>query len=464
VAGDVLESRLYAALGDFVTGEMFVESVRRLVPETVTPVISERIGAAIAEHLVSDPLERRVKDLAGRVAGDMVRARLEEALAAHTSGESLAARVREISGEVSTAVADRRIAEAIARHLASDEFGEKVRSLACAAAADVLGVRMSRVEEDLARRVEEGCLENELEALRSAIAARASRADVERLDVAAQRTREELTSAVTELRSGLDKEVRTALDAVGASCKELAQRLARQEADVAALPHCLEAIGVVHQRLNRLDQSLDRLPPAEQTNAEIAALRKLISEAGDSLNEGEAGGEVTGLRTVARQSLQQAGAHLEQIEAELEQSGAESRLRALIREETGGLDHDALRERIDERLRTVVLEMIRGGELQEQLKVSVRKAMSGPPQTGRREGTRRFVKGGGMDLPGLAEDDSAVPAPAAPAGDLADDVLHRIIENDSFKLALDERFRIMLDYLRSEAIPEAVSKALKAGE
>jgi uncharacterized coiled-coil DUF342 family protein len=62
------------------------------------------------------------------------------------------------------------------------------------------------------------------------------------------------------------------------------------------------------------------------------------------------------------------------------------------------------------------------------------------------------------DIQAAASAAAGATADALPAGDV-DQLLHKIVENDDFKSAMDDRFRTMLDYLKSEVIPRAIRKS-----
>jgi hypothetical protein len=45
---------------------------------------------------------------------------------------------------------------------------------------------------------------------------------------------------------------------------------------------------------------------------------------------------------------------------------------------------------------------------------------------------------------------------------LSPEFCQKIVGSDDFKIALDDRFRTMLDYLKTDEIPKQVRKGLKA--
>jgi hypothetical protein len=187
----------------------------------------------------------------------------------------------------------------------------------------------------------------------------------------------------------------------------------------------LQDTAILNQRLNRLDLSLDRMIPAGELDSQIQDLYQEVASAAEKFQKLPGAEAIKG---AAKQSLEHALQHLQAVEAEQSNKSSEGRLRQIVREETGGFDRDALNARIDAKIKEVVLEMIRSGDLQEQIKGLVRR------------GTER----------------RAVPAKVD-----ATEVLKELVDGDDFKVALDERFRTMLDYLKTDVMPRQVKKILK---
>jgi hypothetical protein len=317
--------------------------------------------------------------------------------------------------------------------------------------ADIFGVRLTKIEHDLEEKAGAGDLEKGLEGLRAGMA---SAEDLDRRAGELESARAGLEEKLSGLGEELEK-LRTVTSEADEEAGQLAEKVSIEEEKSGALTVLLGAILKIHLRVTRLDMSLERLADAGSVQADIEEITRLVSETREKLSA------TTGTERIgdtAEEVLEDAMERVREIESELAEARGEVRLRALIREETGGMGKEDLLAQSEEQLRDIVAEMIRTGELHKQLKTIVRRGTERrtPAEGGGAMPRGRWltVKDEGDALPG-ASDVGATPSASV------DELLQKVVSSDDFKIALDERVRTMLEYLKTDAITRQFKKLFK---
>ncbi len=395
VAGEVaagLVSEVESKLGELPGSE----DVRALSEEVARKVVSETVSERLAELPDAEAVRATAQEVAREVVSEVV----SEKLAGLPDEDAIRAMAGEVAGDAVLPIVEEKLKNGLSQQLKSEELSAMVTRAAREVAAELLGARVSKLENDIENKLGREDLEGPAEELR--------------------RKTSELSAELEGLRSELGEGASKSLAKAGEQVKSMGE-------SVAAMASFLQDTSLFNQRLNRLDLSLERMAPPEQVNDQIQSLYQDVAAAAEKFQNLPAAEVVKG---AARETLESAMKHLQAVEQEQAEKVSEQRLRALIREETGGFDREALSARIDEKIKEVVVEMIRSGDLQDQIKGLVRRS------------TERKV------VPASVKVDSS-------------DVLKELVDSDDFKIALDERFRTMLEYLKMDVMPREVKKILK---
>jgi hypothetical protein len=375
------------------------ENIRATAQEVARKVVSE----TVSEQLADLPDAEKVRATAGEVAREVVAEVVSEKLAGLPDEDAIRALAGEVAGDAALPIVEEKLKSALAEQLNSEELSTRINRVAREVAAELLGARVNKLENDIENKLGREDLEGPAEELRKKTS--------------------ELSAGLEALRSELGEGASKSLAEAGEQVKSMGE-------SVAAMASFLHDTTLFNQRLNSLDLSLERMAPPEQVNDQIQTLYQDVAAAAEKFQNLPAAEVV---KLAARETLEGAMKHLQAVEQEQTAKTSEQRLRALVREETGGFDRDALIGRIDEKIKEVVVEMIRSGDLQDQIKGLVRRS------------TERKV----------------APAPAGPVKVDSSEVLKELVDSDDFKIALDERFRTMLEYLKMDVMPRQVKKILK---
>jgi hypothetical protein len=193
---------------------------------------------------------------------------------------------------------------------------------------------------------------------------------------------------------------------------------------------------------------------AGAADAAAASLETLLAapELGERIR-GEVGAAAEQVQAAAAEQVQSAVA--EQV-----QSAVAERVRAAVAEAVaaevektatavppeGAAAAGVSREEMGQEVRKALAEMVDSGALKNQIQAMVKKAAR------QREVTRTRVMRVGEKTPEGAEIDAARPAT------IDEELLRKVVDSDDFKAALDQRFRAVLDYLRTEVIPREIEK------
>jgi len=449
VAREVLDEGVGQKLAEFPDAEQVRATAREVAAGIVAETVSEKLqdvpdagqvratAQEVAEEVVARIVEEKLQDVPDAERMRSTAREIAAGIVAETVSEKLSdlpdeARIRELAREVATEcagpVAEEKVSAALATQLDSEELAERITRVAREVSADLLGARVSKLEDEVEQRVSREDLRSELEPVLAKAGEAVGAAELEARAGQFEAAAAEIKKQASELAD--------ALEAVKSGSAENSGKLSEVGEQVKALGESVEAVaafiedtGILNQRLSRLDLSLERLTPAEQVDDQIQSLYQEVAAAAEKFQNLPAAEKVKG---AAKNALEHALKHLQAVEAEQAEKTSEQRLRQIVREETGGFDRDELNARIDEKIKEVVVEMIRSGDLQDQIKGLVRRSTEQRP----------------------------VPA-AAPAKLDAGEVLKEMVDNDDFKIALDERFRTMLDYLKNDVMPRQVKKILK---
>jgi hypothetical protein len=133
------------------------------------------------------------------------------------------------------------------------------------------------------------------------------------------------------------------------------------------------------------------------------------------------------------------------------------RIRHVAASETGEMDLTDLREKVAGLVKSCVAEALQGGEIAEQVRVVVQQVVSRQEVTSTRMLRLKDLKT--ASDPGQVQEAEALAEASGPPQ--PHEILQDLVESDGFKIALDDRFRTMLEYLKSDVIPRQVKKILE---
>ncbi len=424
-AREVAEGLVAENVNEKLAGVPDAEQVRSTAREVAESVVAESLG----EKLANVPDEAAVRSAAREVAESVVSESVSDKLADLPDE----ARIRALAGEVATEsagpVVEEKVRAALAEQLSSEELSERITRVAREVTAEVLGARVSKLEDEVEQRVKSGELRAELEPVLAKAGEAVSVAELDAKVGEFEAAGAEIKKQTSELAEALEG-VKAGGAESSSKLQEIAEQVRTLNDSVETVAAFIEDTGLFSQRLGRLDLSLERTTPSEQVDDQIQTLYQDVAAAAEKFQNLPAAEKI---KDAAKNSLEHALKHLQAVEAEQTQKSSEQRLRQIVREETGGFDRDALNARIDEKIKEVVVEMIRSGDLQDQIKGLVRRSTERRP----------------------------APAAAAPAKVDTGEVLKELVDSDDFKVALDERFRTMLEYLKMDVMPRQVKKILK---
>jgi len=495
--GRAVADRLNTALESYTSSEALSDRIAEIALSTAGPsdeetaahvrelvdgVVSDRVRAVVEEQLTGESIAAQLQAAVGTAVAE----RLGKALEAYTSSEALAARIDEVVGG--------SIGKSVTEHLASGEFEEKIRALAPAAdQADEFGREIAALRAELDGRL-------------------AGLVGDERFGA--------LESAQQEMRALLD-ELKTA--AVPAAV-DSARRLDKLEEALETLPAYLQGTARIYQRLNGLEKSLERMPQPDQVDEEIRELRRQVASTAEKISDMPAPQTVREMaesaladtlahidRLEAEHSEGRAGEHLrELVRREVEAAGGggdggealgreevarlvgglmdtpqfAEKVRALVpasegagdpgadldailmspelterikhvaaAEGSGGFDLVELREQVERQVKEGIADMLHTGDLKAELGSLVSKGIKAA-QHQELTSTRMLRL---KDVQAATDPDKVQ---AAVPEEQVDELLQRIVSSDDFKVAIDDRFRTMLDYIKADVIPKQVKKHL----
>jgi hypothetical protein len=404
----------------------------------------------------------------GEADKSQLEAHVRSLLRSYTSSEALAERIAEVAGTISEP--------------AEGEGGPRTREM-----IDQL------VAERVSASVEQELTDEKLAAgLRAAVGAALS----ERLGASleAYTSSEALAERIAELSSG---GASAASAAPAGLSEDLLERLAKLEEGLEVLPSYLQGTARMYQRLNSLEKNLGRMPDSEQVEEEISELRRQVTNSAEKLSDMPASQTV---REMAKSALAETLEQLDRLEAEHSEGRAGEQLRKLIHREVeaaaaagGKVDHEEIakvlgalmgtpqfaekiegllpapepqvepagpdpadiREEVEKRVGNALAEMLHGDELKAELGSLVGMAVKNA-QHHELTSTRMLRL---KDVQAAINPDEVQ---AAVPDEQVDELLQRIVSSDDFKVAIDDRFRTMLDYIKSDVIPKQIKKRMES--
>ncbi len=430
--------------------------VRALVGDEVGKAVAERLNTALESYTSSEALSARIAEIARSAAGPV--------------DEKIAAHVDEL---VEEAVAD-RVRAAVEVHLAGDGIAAQMQTAVSTALGERLGQALEAYtsSEALAARIDELIGDSVTNAVGEQLAS------------------EEFETRFRALGRGAAGEAVS-----GAVSDEDAERLRKLEGSLEALPAYLQGTARIYQRLNGLEKSLERMPQSEHVEEEISELRKQVASTAEKISDMP--GPQT-VREMAESALTDTLEHIDRLEAEHSEGRAGEHLRELIRREVasaapggGKVDHEeiakvlgalmgtpqfseklkkllpaqeapaagavdaaALQEEVEKQVEKGIADMLSSGELKAALGSLVSKGIK-TVQHQEQTSTRMLRLKDVQAATDPQNVQSAVPQ------DQVDELLQQIVSSDDFKVAIDDRFRTMLDYIKADIIPKQVKKHME---
>jgi hypothetical protein len=494
--------------------------------DRIWEVVRGRVQTEVSMELDQKLDPGKVAALVEKSVGGVLSERMSGALEAYTSSEALAERVREIAGssaggeapsgggggldeeqvrEIARGMVRDNILEAISATLRSGPFEERIREIARGAGTGDAGEGGAPAE-----LAEEKIREVASEVFRDSLPGQGL-ADFIR-DMVGKMLEEKGVGT-----AGAGKG-----EGEGTAPAGLEDRVLKIEQSFEALPTYLQGTARIYQRLNQLEKSVSRVPGQEHVESQIAELRKQVAGAAEQLSEMP--GTLRGMakdaladtlehidRLEAEHSEGRAGEHLrELIRTEIDAAGGgggggldreevarivgtlmgtpqfAEKIKALVPKpeptaaaepgeelvhslvmspelterirhvaaEGEGPDLAELRDQIDKQVKEVVADMVNSGELKEQIGGLVEKAAKKIQRVEMTQTRTLRLK----DAEAASDPSQVQEAPQA----TPDEMLQHVVNSDDFKVALDDRFRTMLDYLKSDVIPRAIKKHLKS--